>query len=475
MHGRKGLLHNLSILTVGQIVSQLANVAALVFLADILGPHRFGVIQIGVAFMSYALITAEWGMMSLGIREISRLDDPKTIFNYAATHCGMLALQAVFILGLGAVILPRLSFYHHDPFVFIIYLFMVIPQVYTQSWVAMGMERMKWVSISRIGRSLIYALLVFLVLPIFKGREGYELQRWVPAFFLIATIVSNLIVNIPLARWFGKFIHPRLPSWSQCKRRWIQTSSIGANTVILRVLFNIDLILLGVLASPEVAGNYAAAAKIIFFLVIAVEVFWAALLPRLSRLAKKSPLEFRNAFNLYFGTVTAMLLPIAVGGWFVGNDLIDLLYRGKFTEAGPVFRVLAISYAMLALATFLGNALLAQDRQKMYLSPLVASSAIAIIAIRMLVPEHGGLGASWGIIIAHGLLLVTLIVINMGNFNKLMAETLIGVIPGLLLMALVLNLVPHWHVVVQILVGGASYLALAMFPLLRLRRLSSLS
>jgi len=472
MHGQKGLLHNLSILTVGQIVSQLANVAALVFLADILGPHRFGIIQIGVAFMSYALITAEWGMMSLGIRELSRLDDPGNIFKYATEHCGMLTIQAGFILALGALILPQLPFYHHDPVVFIIYLSLVIPQIYTQSWVAVGLERMTWVSVAKISRSLVYALLVFLLLPHLDGVAGQDLQRWVPATFLLATIISNLTVNIPLARWFNKFIHPRIPQWTECRRRWTQTSSIGANTVVVRVLYNADLILLGVLASPEAAGNYAAAAKIMFVLVIAVEVLWAALLPRLSRLAKQSPTGFRAAFNLYFGTVASLLLPIALGGYILGDKVIDFLYKGKFQEAGPVFQILALSYTMLALGTFLGNTLLSEDRQKWYLLPLISSSLTAVTSIWLLVPGYGSLGASYGVLIAHGLLLIIMTIINIRNFSLLMVQTVAGTVPGLLVMALLLNHLPNLHVLIQILAGGMAYLIFAFYPLMRFRRLS---
>jgi len=304
------------------------------------------------------------------------------------------------------------------------------------------------------------------------GAGGHDAQRWVPAIFLLASIISNLTVNIPLARWFGRFVHPRLPGWSECRRRWVQTSSIGANTVILRVLFNIDLMLLGILASPEAAGNYAAAAKIMFVLVIAVEVLWAALLPRLSRLARYARDDFRTTFNLFFATVTALLLPIALGGWLVGDDLIDFLYRSQFTEAGPVFRVLAFSYAMLALGTFLGNTLLAEDRQAWYLLPLVISSLAAVVAVRLLVPVHGSLGASWGIFTAHALLLLILLVINARNFNRQTIETLLGVLPALAAMAWVVSVIGHWHVLLRIAVGGGVYLALAIYPLLRLRRLS---
>ncbi len=474
MRGTRGLLHNLSILSAGQVVSQLANIAVLVYLADFLGAHDFGIIQIGVAFMGYAMIAAEWGMFSLGIREVSRMDDPASIRVYARQHCGMLGVQALVILALGLLILPRLPFFGHEPAVFLIYLIMVLPQVYTQSWLATGLERMTWVGLSRIVRSLVYAVIIFLGLRWLAGLGGQPAVRWVPVAFLLATLASNLVVNIPLGGIFGGWIHPGPAPRREYGRRWRETASIGAGTVVLRVLFNIDIILLGSLTTPEDVGHYAAAAKIMFVLVIAVEVLWAALLPRLSRLATHAPDSFRASFNLYLGTVLALLVPVAVGGWFVGEGLIGLLYRGEFSAAVPVFKVLAVSYACLALATYLGNTLISEDRQKQYLWPLLASSLVAVVMVRLLVPGHGITGAAWGVFSAHALLVTALAILNRRHFNALLGRALLGVVPALALMVLLLLWSPGWPVIPRVLAAGALYVAAAAYPLIRLRRQSAL-
>ncbi len=470
MRGQKGILYNLSILSAGQIVSQLANMAALIYLADYLGAHWFGVIQVGVAFMSYALITAEWGMMSLGIREVSRLDEPKDIFAYASQHTGLLAMQAGFVLLAGLIILPRLPFYEHSPLIFILYLVTVIPQIYTQNWVAVGLERMAWVGASRIVRSLTYAILVLFVLRHLGGNQGQSTAHWVPAIFLIAMIISNLVVNIPLARWFGRFVHPQFPPRSEAWRRWKETGSIGANILVLRLLFNIDIILLGILAAPAVAGNYAAASRIMFLLVVAVEVLWAALLPRLSRLAKDSREDFLRSFNLYFGLVSVALLPMALGGYLLGNDFVGFIYKGKFPDAGPVFQVLAVSYSMLALGTFLGNTLLADDRQKWYFLPLIASSLTAVTGVMLLVPGHLGLGASWAMAGSHGLLLIVLLIINARKFNTALGVVLISLVPALAAMAMVVSVLPELHVLLRMVVAVTVYSVLAAWPVSKFRK-----
>jgi O-antigen/teichoic acid export membrane protein len=464
---RDGVLFSLRILTLGQIVSQLANMAALVFLASYLGAHWFGVIQVGVALMSYALITAEWGMMSLGIREISRMDEPHQIFGYARQHMSQLALQAVGVLVIGLLVLPRLPFYQQDHWVFLLYLSAVIPQIYTQNWVAVGMEKMVYVGVSRIVRGLVYALLVVLLLRHLDGVWGVPGHRWVPIMFLVAMVGSNLTVNIPLARRLGSFVHPGRITWTDALRRWREASSIGTNIIILRMLFNIDIIILGSMAAPEVAGNYAAASRIMFLLVIGVEVLWAALLPRLSRLARESRAEFSRSFNLYFGLVAALLLPSAVGGYLVGTDFVDLLYEGKFPEAGPVFQILAVSYSLLALGTFLGNTLLADDRQKWYLLPLVASSIAAIVGVVLLVPAHAGLGASWAMLIAHSLLFMVLMVVHRGIFSRALGGMFLGILPSLVAMALAIDALSGNHVLLRIAAATLVYLLLAAWPVRR--------
>ena len=202
------------------------------------------------------------------------------------------------------------------------------------------------------------------------------------------------------------------------------------------------------------------------------DVLWGALLPRLSRLAEESQEAFRRTFNLFFGVVTVLLGPIALGGYLVGPDLVEFLYKGKFSEAGDVFKVLAVSYAMLAVSTFLGHTLLAQNRQKWYLLPLVISALTAIVSIRLLVPEHGGIGASWGMIISHGLLFVTLASINFRNFNLLLGQTWLGCIPAFLVMALVVSRLQGMNVLIQVIAGGGIFLILTAPSLMRLRRLS---
>jgi len=470
MRGTRGIFHDLSVLSIGQVLGQLLNVWALVFLAGHLGAHWFGVVQIGVTVMAYALITAEWGMMSLGIREVSRLDDLPSVHRYARQHLGLMAVQAVVVVGLGLVLLPRLPFYREDPWVFGLYLLTVLPQVYMISWIAIGLERMTWVGATKTARALFYALFVLLLLRPLEAATGVPPQRLVPVLFLASMLAGNLVIGAPVMRWFGRVLLPGRPPASEARRRWREAVPIGASILVLRVLLNVDIIMLGLRATPELAGSYAAASRVIFLLVVAVEVLWAALLPRFSRLARLDPPGFVRAFNLYLGFVLAALLPVAVGGVLVGPDLIDLLYGDQFAGAGRVFQVLAVSYTMLAVGTFLGNTLVSEDRQARYVPPVTASALVAVVGTFLLIPHLGNLGAALGMLASHLLLLSTLTFTVRRRLQGSLGRFLLLLAPALAVLALVVLATAGSHVVLRIGLGAVSYLALAAWPLRRLAR-----
>ena len=77
MSDDRHLLSHLGIMTIGQVAAQLLNLAALIFIARQLGDHNFGLLQVNVAMLGYAMVIAEWGLFSLGTRTIARLDNSK--------------------------------------------------------------------------------------------------------------------------------------------------------------------------------------------------------------------------------------------------------------------------------------------------------------------------------------------------------------------------------------------------------------
>lgn len=401
MREEGSVVRNLGVLTVAQVATMLLNLAALVYSRNVLGPYWFGALQFGVAFSAYALVIAEWGLATLGVREVSRLDTVAAVRGYVSEHLGLMAALGVTTLLLGLLALPFFPIYHTDPVIFVVYLATVVPMFLSFDWVGIGLERLPWVSAAKTIRSLIYAVAVLTLLRAWDGFAGWPAARWVPVFFLAGFLASAALMAWRVRAWVGGWVWPRWPGFAEARRRLGAAAAIGAGALTMRVLLNIDILLLGILARPEVVGDYAAAAKVVVVLLVAVEVLWNALLPRLSRAWSQDPFRFRQRYNNYLALVILGFAPLAAAGLLFGGGLMDLLYGGRAPGAGAICRVLSLAYASLAVGQFFGNGLIASDRQRASLPPIIAGATVAVVGVCILARSHGGLGASIGMLASH--------------------------------------------------------------------------
>ena len=204
MRNEASVARNLGVLTAAQVVTMLLNLAALVYSRNLLGPYWFGALQFGVAFSAYALVVAEWGLATLGVREVSRLETAVAVRRYAGEQLGLMALLGCITLALGAAVLPLFPIYRTDPVIFLVYLATVVPMVLSFDWVGIGLERLPWVSIAKTVRSLVYAVAVLALLRAWDGFAGWAAPRWVPAFFLAGFLVLGGADGLARARVAGR-------------------------------------------------------------------------------------------------------------------------------------------------------------------------------------------------------------------------------------------------------------------------------
>jgi O-antigen/teichoic acid export membrane protein len=283
----------------------------------------------------------------------------------------------------------------------------------------------------------------------------------VPAFFLAGFLVSAAVMSWRVRIWLGGWVWPHPPGRAEAARRLGATAAIGAGMLTMRVLLNIDILMLGVIATPEVLGDYAAAAKVVVVLLVAVEVLWNALLPGLSRAWTQDRAAFRRRYNQYLALVILGMVPIATAGVLLGDGLIEVLYGGRAPAAGPIFRVLSLSYAALAVGQFFGYGLLASDRQRASFPPVAAGAVVAVIGAGALARLQGGFGASLGMLAAH----VTLLVLSGWAARDLLLPTvrrpLLSALAGALAMTLAVVVGRGLPFFARALVAAGAYVAIA--------------
>ena len=391
----KKLIKEITVLTATQAAGQIMNLVALVFLARFLGESDFGMIQVCVAIMSYALIVSETGLFAVGSRAVARLSKLSDISDHVRSQLSLMAMLGVAVFALS--ILPVQFFTPHNinKTVLLIYMAVTLPQAGMLDWLGIAMGKSITVGISRLVKAGVYLLLILLILP---RNSNLNL---VPVFLIISMIAGNIVMRVQSWRWLGWWPKPFGASFSASRQLLAETAPIGAANIVQRVLFNFDLVIIGFIATTSNAGVYAAAAKLLFVLIVAVETALSAVLPRLSQLWQDDKPAFNVAARRYLKILLFCLTPLPIIGLLFAEPVIRLIYSGQYISSVPIFKVLIVAYPLLSLVLFLGTVLVASDRQKSWFLVTVTGAIVAIIALLLLIPALGVIGAAWAMLISY--------------------------------------------------------------------------
>jgi len=199
-----------------------------------------------------------------------------------------------------------------------------------------------------------------------------------------------------------------------------------------------DAIMLGWLRTAEDLGLYAAAQRPVQLLAIVPTVIAASLLPVMSRLLHKDKAKFRSITDQAMALTMALALPIAVGGWLMGDQLIDLLYGTSYAQAEQIFSILVIYLLSAFPAAIIFNAILASDRQQQMLPPVIMGAVANLILNWWLIPRWGGLGAAMATAVSQIFAQVVLYYQMQAIFHFRLITNILKVMLATVLMGLVI-------------------------------------
>jgi O-antigen/teichoic acid export membrane protein len=463
-------LRSLSELGFGQVVAQALNLLTLVVMARVLGAYGFGIVQTGAVLSTYALLMAEMGLLPLGTREVARLSERADIAHYGRIHLGLLVCLATLSLVVGLLVLPLLPFYSRAPAVFVLYLLCVLPQALMVDWISTGMGNIRGTGLFWIVRSLVYAVLVVAMLPRAQEWLGVGPTVAVPLFYLTGFLAADLVLWRFVHRLLGSSsLRPAwgpLPEWS---RRLRSAIPIGSSMVVLRVVLNVDVLILGLFRDPETVGLYVATARLLSVLLIGSDVLGRVLLPRLSRAWVEGGREFADRLEHYAGLAGVALIPVPIAGVFLGPELAVWIYGESYAPTGLYLRLLAVAYPLMALGILLGNGLIASDRQQAYLARLGSLAVVLVAAMLVLVRSHGALGLCWSMIGAGVGLVASCGWASRDALGRRFWSILALAILPSLAMAAGIHFSADRHVSLRLLTGALLYAA-TLSPLLRRHR-----
>jgi len=178
-----------------------------------------------------------------------------------------------------------------------------------------------------------------------------------------------------------------------------QSFPLILSAVMVSIYMKIDQVMLKDIGSAEV-GIYSVAANISeawYFIPVAIvtSVFPAIIHARKTDLERYTK-RLKNLYDL----LVFISLPVAILISFLGNDIIQLIYKGAYEGAGEMLSIHIWSGIFVFLGSASSQYLLAEG-YTMISFQRTAFGAIANILLNLwLIPKYGGVGASVATLIA---------------------------------------------------------------------------
>jgi PST family polysaccharide transporter len=414
------LLRNYLSLAAAEVISKLVTFAAFVYLARVLGPDNFGYVEFAGAVLLCASLIVDQGFGMYGAREIAKAPGSTRALVFE-----VVASRFILAAGAYAAVASMAAILDKPPIVarlLIIYGLSLLVMPLLLQWVFQGHEQMHSVAIIQVIRQSVFAIVVFIFV---RGAE----QIWMVAAAEVAGVCAASLYGVWVYwRRFGNPFPRRLNVSARLLR---QAVPIGLSQMFWVVKMFGATVIIGLIATAEDTGYFAAAMRILIALHTFVWLYHFNLLPSLARAWQQGGGEFTGLISrsmhivAWSGAATVLI-------WVsLAPTVIRASYGPAFSPAGSTLQWLAGVCVLAAVNGHYRFGLVAAGRQNIEMLASAIGAAAAIICIPLGYSKAGPEGAAMGLVVVE--LIVLLItwwcsyrLLGTGGHAKLLMRVLLA-------------------------------------------------
>jgi O-antigen/teichoic acid export membrane protein len=204
-----------------------------------------------------------------------------------------------------------------------------------------------------------------------------------------------------------RFGAPRFAFHASTLRVWIAKAfPISLSRVARGLLASLDILLLGILATPAAVGIYGAALRVPQFATVIAAKLLTATFPAVARSVTASDTSrLRLIHGELVHVVVGTGLPMVLALSLVADTLVTLLFGEAFRDSGPVLRILVWKALLVGVGGLYRNVVLAR-KPVLEMRVTLLGLAVTAAALLALVPAFGVRGAALGTLLGEATLLV---------------------------------------------------------------------
>ncbi len=362
-----------------------------IFPVETVGNYNFANAAAG-----YFIMFAALGISTYAVREgVAFRRDYKKISAFASevfTINLYSTLASYALLGICILIVPR--FQECRNLLLILSVNMALMTVGCD-WVYAVFEDFLYITLRTIA---FYALALVLFFLLVKTPEDLYAYAWIT---VLATSGAQLLNLLSRKKYCA--IRPVAPERTKVHLRPILT--LFANTVTTSLYVNSDMLILGFLRPDYDVGLYSVAVKIYTLFKTLMGAVITAITPRLSALwAAGDQKVFEKSASEIFQALLTVLFPVAVGLFFLGDQLILILADEPYLGGSGAVRWLCGALILSIVGWFITACVLVPaKRDREVLRITVIAAAVNILLNLILIPLAGFTAAAVTTVLAEGI------------------------------------------------------------------------
>lgn len=363
-------------LSVVQFANYMAPLITLPYLFRVLGPARFGLVELARVITVYFLLLTDYSFSLSATREISiRRNDParvSEVFSAVLVLRFLLVVLSAAILSVVVWTVPRLR---ADWPVYYLSFVHVLGMWLFPVWLFQGLERMKPIATLNVATKTLVIAGIFILV---RNEEDY---LYVPLLQSSGAVVVGLAgLVIALSRFGVRF---RMPPAAVLRREFLDGWHLFVSKMATTMYTTSNTVILGLFTDLTFVAYYAAGDKIVRAVQGLQLPLSQAIFPHIGRLASQS----RQAALVYASKIARLVSVVALAmsaGLFFGAPYITRAVQGQPSAEGTaVIRILSALPFIIGLSNIFGIQIMVNFGREKTLTKILLAAGVLNIAVAM--------------------------------------------------------------------------------------------
>jgi len=378
------LLIDLLALSGGQFISKVIGFVGFAYLARVLTPDSYGVVEYAVGLSLFFAMIVDLGLGAIGVREALRA--PEKLSSLAAHIPAarlLIALIAIPVMGMSAVLGGGDAATVRLVWLFALGLLAVPAK---QEWLLQSHEMMKAAAGAQVLRMTAFALGLFMFV---RGPEDLLMVGWTE--IMAAALVSVYYLGLQQMCITPLSLNFSLAALQRLARRGL---SVGLSNMVWAVIQFMPLFLVANLVGGAETAWFGASHRVVVSLMTFSFVYHFNLYPALTKRVERSTESFEELVRASFRVVAWAGILGALTLSLLARPLLALAYGTPFAAAAPAFAILIWVVPVTMMAGHARWALIAAGFQRYVLYAQISGALTVLVMGLILVPAYHALGAA---------------------------------------------------------------------------------